>query len=465
MEAGILSLIPAVTAVVLAFLFKEAIFSLTIACIMGVLIAGNGLKGVPETMIGAIGKGGFAWLLLVIVFIGILVAFLQKSGALQSFSIRIRKKAYSRNHSQFIAWLLGLFIFYADYFSALFVGPVLRDMTDRAKISREKFAYIVDSTAAPVCTIIPITTWVVYIVGILVGLEYVGDQAAASSLFLNSIPFNFYSLLAVIMVAVIAIGLLPDFGPMKKAEKRAMEKGLLLAEGATPMMGKELIDIQPKEGANPNLFITFFFPVILLVSVSVLSYFITGTPWILESFMIAVAFLGVTLRIQGLANFKEIMDTAINGVKGIVPAVIITALAYTLNDVTKELGTADYVISLTKSWATPTFIMLLAFIVSGFISFFTGTSWGTFAIMLPIAIPMAFDYTGGETTTLVYATLAAVTGGGVFGDHCSPLSDTTILSSLGCACDHMDHVKTQAPYALCVGGVAALFYVFIGFIV
>ena len=160
----------------------------------------------------------------------------------------------------------------------------------------------------------------------------------------------------------------------------------------------------------------------------------------------------------------ELIETAVEGIKGIISAVLILALAYSLNAISKELGTADFVISVTKSWITPTLLLLFTFLVTAFIAFFTGTSWGTYAIVTPIVIPLAFELTGGVATNLVYASIAAVMGGGCFGDHCSPLSDTTILSSLGAGSDHVDHVKTQLPYALTVAGVSAVFYVILGIV-
>ena len=179
--------------------------------------------------------------------------------------------------------------------------------------------------------------------------------------------------------------------------------------------------------------------------------------------MLACVILGIIMWFQRVDTLRGIMQNAVTGMKGVMPAVVILALAFSINTVSSEMKTADYVVEISSSWLTPGLLPVLVFLITGFISFATGTSWGTYAIMVPIALPLAFQFSGGTLDSFVFATFAAVTGGGIFGDHCSPLSDTTVLSSLGSACDHIDHVKTQLPYALVVGAVASVMYIFIGF--
>jgi|TARA_A200000159_G_scaffold163849_1_gene191485 Na+/H+ antiporter NhaC len=181
----------------------------------------------------------------------------------------------------------------------------------------------------------------------------------------------------------------------------------------------------------------------------------------MESFLLASVMAATVMRVQGVPLF-EITNTAMAGIKGIMPAVIILAFAYALNDLSAALNTAQYIISVTESWLTPSVLPMLAFLITGFVAFSTGTSWGTYAIMIPIAVPLAFSFSGNELDTVVYATIAAVSGGGVFGDHCSPLSDTSILASTGAASDHIDHVKTQLPYAAIIGGISVLLYLLVG---
>ena len=364
--------------------------------------------------------------------------------------------------AQVLAWLLGIFIFFSDYFSPLYVGTVMRNITDKARVSREKLAYICDSTSAPVCTIIPFSSWGVYVAGLLVGIGAFTDKNIAMNAIVRMVPFNFYGILSVIMVGVIAIGIIPDFGPMGKAEKRTRETGKVMNDNARPLLGKELSEIKPNEGIKPNLFLNFFAPALIIISITLGTYIINGSAKTLEGFVAAVAFQFITMLIQKMGTIPELVETAIAGIKGIVSAVIILALAYSLNAISKELGTADYVISIASSWMTPALLLVFTFLIGAFISFFTGTSWGTYAILTPIVVPLAFNLTGGNITTLVYATIAAVMGGGCFGDHCSPLSDTTILSSLAAGSDHIDHVKTQVPYALSVAGISAVLYLVIG---
>ena len=358
---------------------------------------------------------------------------------------------------------MGMFVYFSDYFSPLFVGSTMRNLSDRFKISREKLAYICDSTSAPVSILVPITGWAVLVASLLIGMGPIQDAGQAMQVFIIAIPFNIYAILAVSMVGLVAINFVPDFGPMKKAEKRAIDENKVLRDGADPLMGIELTNIQPYENIKTNLFWNFIFPVCVVISFAVGSFIITGSAKPMEAFMLSSFVAGSIMRIQGVP-LKEIINTAMLGIKGIMPAIIILALAYSLNDLSAMLNTAGYIVSITESWLTPKVLPMLAFLITGVVAFSTGTSWGTYAIMIPIAVPLAFNFSGGELDTVVYATIAAVAGGGVFGDHCSPLSDTSILASTGAASDHIDHIKTQMPYALLVGFISVLIYLGIGWL-
>lgn len=372
------------------------------------------------------------------------------------FTARAGEWATSRKQVSVLGWGLGLFIFFSDYFSPLFVGPVMRDLTDKYRISREKLAYIADSTSAPLVLLMPFSGWAAYLMGL------VAAEHDASALFLRSIPFNFYAYLAVIMVLLISLGILPEFGPMRAAERRAIETGKVLRDGAVPMMGRDLTSLEPSDSKRTGLFANFVLPVVIIVTTNISSFVIRGSAAVLESFMLAVSVLAVVLWLQKVDDWHGIVGCAYQGMKGVMPAVVILALAYCINTVSREMETARYVISVTEPWMSPAVLPLLLFLVSAVISFATGTSWGTYAIMVPIALPLAFQISGGAMDNLVLASFAAVAGGGVFGDHVSPLSDTTVLSSLGSASDHMDHVRTQLPYALSVAAVASLLYLAVG---
>ena len=460
-DLGPLSLVPASVAILLAFLTRNTVFSLAVACLAGVLVAGDNLLGFPRLLVSALGNEDFSWIFLLELFIGILIAFFQRTGAILNFSSFIERRRMTRKRVQLIAWFMGVFVYFSDYFSPLFVGSTMRALSDRFKISREKLAYICDSTSAPVSILVPITGWAVLVAGLIVGMGPIEDAADAMAAFILSIPFNLYSILAVMMVGLIAAGILPDFGPMKKAEERALNEGKLTRDDAQPLMADELTGIDPYPGIQTSLFWNFVFPVLLVIGFAVGSVTLTGSARPMESFLLASVMAAIVMRIQGIP-LAEITDTAMAGIKGIMPAIIILAFAYALNDLSATLNTADYIISVTESWLTPKVLPVLAFLITGFVAFSTGTSWGTYAIMIPIAVPLAFSFSANELDTVVYATIAAVSGGGVFGDHCSPLSDTSILASTGAASDHIDHVKTQLPYAAIIGGISILLYLAIG---
>lgn len=453
---GIISIIPAVLAIVLSFATKNTIAALAIACFTGTTLVGVAsgtpivetlLLGFPTLLKENLGNTSFSWVMLLNTFIGILVAYFQKTGAIQGFSQWVHDKKLSRKGAQLMAWVLGIFVYFSDSFSPLFVGCTMRSITDKARISREKLAYIADSTSAPVSVLVPITGWAAYLSGLAVGVGCIATQEDASALFLKAIPFNFYPIFAVILVGLIGSGIVKDYGPMKKAEKRAMETGM-----------------EPYPGFKPRVFLNFLLPVIIIITVAISTYIAYNSAKTMEAFLLVVILMTISMMIQGIP-FKEVMDTLTNGIKGALPAVILLALAYSVNGLSQTMGTANYIISITQGFLTPHLLPVVIFVVAAIMAFATGSSWGTFAICMPIALPMAFSMTGGQLTPTVVAVFAAVAGGGVFGDHCSPLSDTTILSSMGSAADHLDHVKTQLPYALTCGALAAVAYLILGFAV
>ncbi len=425
---GFISVIPAILAIVLSFITRNTIVSLTIACIAGTLLAGQGIFGFPTLLQNSLGTTSFSWVMLLNTFIGILVAYFQKTGAIQGFSQKVHEKNLSRRGAQLMAWVLGIFIHFSDSFSPLFVGSVMRSITDKAKVSREKLAYIADSTSAPVSVLMPITGWAAYLMGLAVGVGCIATTEDASRLFLRAIPFNFYPIFAVLFVGLLASGIIKDFGPMKKAEKRAWEEGKVIRDGATPLIGKELTDMQPYPGLKPRVVLNFILPVFVIIGIALGTYIAFDSAKTMEAFLFVVIIMTISMMIQGIP-FKEVMNTLTDGVKGAIPAVMLLAVI---------------------------------FAVAAIMSFATGSSWGTFAICMPIALPLAFSFTDNQMSLLIVACFAAVAGGGVFGDHCSPLSDTTVLSSTGAASDHIDHVKTQLPYALICGLLAFIAYLIIG---
>ncbi len=460
---GILSLAPAFIALVLAFATRNALFSILLGVLAGVVITGeNIIRGFSSIVQSACGNADFIWVISLEVFIGILVALFQKSGAIHAFQEFIARKNLQRKGAQVLAWLLGIFIFFSDYFSPLYVGTVMRGVTDKARISREKLAYICDSTSAPVCTLVPFSAWGIYMAGLIVGIGAITDKDLAQAMIFKMTPYNFYGWASVLLVGAIALGIIPDFGPMKKAEKRAYDEGKVFADNAKPLMSNELEKIIPNEGIKPNLILNFFMPALIIIAVTVSTYILLGSAKTLEALITAVFYQVIVMLIQKMGTLNEIFDCAVEGIKSVMSAMLILTLAYCINAISKELGTANFVVSIAEAWMTPAILIVLTFLLCAFISFFTGTSWGTYAIMVPICLPLAFNITGGEITPVIYATIAAIMGGGCFGDHCSPLSDTTILSSLASGSDHIDHVKTQLPYALTAAVISCIGFVIVG---
>jgi Na+/H+ antiporter NhaC len=267
------------------------------------------------------------------------------------------------------------------------------------------------------------------------------------------------------MTLLIVLKVVPDYGPMRTAEDRTNSTGKVMRDGAVPMMGRELTELEATESARSNIVLNFLLPVVLIVVVNIATFLVTGSANVLGSFLLACAVLGLVMWLQRIDSIRGLAQTAMKGIKGVMPAVVILAFAYCINHVSQELGTARYVVGVTETWMSPALVPTLAFVISAFISFATGTSWGTYAIMVPIALPLAVQFSGDAMSPLTAVTFAAVAGGGVFGDHCSPLSDTTVLSSLGSACDHIDHTRTQLPYALSVAFVVSVAYLIIGLLI
>ncbi len=463
MELGWLSVVPAALAVILCFVTRNTVASLTIAIIIGVFISGQGIMGFPTLLKENIGNVDFAWVMMINMLVGVLVAYFQKTGAIQGLTEYMKKRTLSPKKVQTSAWGLGLLSFFSDSFAPLFVGSTMRGVSDAAKVSREKLAYIADSAAAPVSILVPITAWATFLGTLTIGLGPIETQEQAIEVLIQAIPYNLYAIISVLMVLLVATGIVKDFGPMKKAELRARNEGKVLRDGAVPLIGKELTEMQPSEKIKIRVFINFILPVIIIIAAAFTTYFVTGSAKTLEIFIYVILLMSVSLMIQGL-SLAEVVDTFITGVKGAVPALILLALAYSINGLSRIMGTADFIVESTSGLISPSVLPLIIFLIAATMAFGTGSSWGTFSICMPIALPLAFEFTGGEITPLVLASFAAVAGGGVFGDHCSPLSDTTILASTGAASDHIDHVKTQLPYAFVCAGVAAIAYLIIGFV-
>ena len=340
MEPHWTSIVPPLIAVALAFITREAVFSLVIASLAGVLLLGQGIQGFPGLVTRSLGNEGFIRICTIELCIGVLVAFFQQSGAIDLFRQRVSRWVTTRKQVAGLGCGLGVAVFFSDYFSPLFVGAVMRNLTDRYRISREKLAYICDSTSASILVLVPISGWAVYLTGITMGVPGIADQATAMSLFIRSVPYNFYGYLTVLMVVLISIEVLPDFGPMRTAEVRARDTGKVLRDGAVPMMGKELTDLQVTSSPHTNILLNFIVPVVLIVGTNVGTFIVRGTASVMESFMLASATLGLIMWLQRVDTIRGLMQTAMAGMKGVMAAVAILALAYCINTVSRELQTA-----------------------------------------------------------------------------------------------------------------------------
>ncbi len=481
---GWLSILPPLAAIVLALLTREALIALFAGIWMGALFVYDfnpllALLRVFDThLVAAASDSGHAAILLFTMALGGMVGILAKSGGTNALVEVLSKRARTRRSGMVMGWFTGLVIFFDDYANCLLVGNTLRPFTDKLNISREKLSYIVDSTAAPITSVALISTWVGYQLGLIGDLA---DQSGISSydLFLRMLPYGFYSFFTIFFVLTIAVSC-RDFGPMLKAERRAA-KGKVLRDGAKPLMDKELTEMEPATGKNPHWSLAVL-PIASVILIVAIGLYVSGADAVgydagirkiiasADSYAVLLwaAFGGsLVAALYALArkNLRvgEAMEAWITGCKAMVIAVLILVLAWTIGDMCKEfLQTGPWVIS--QFSPSPHWIPAMTFVLCAVIALATGSSFSTMAIVIPIAGPMAWAATGdasgldpvvGESIRL--ATLSAVLGGAVFGDHCSPISDTTIMSSMSCASDHIDHVRTQAPYALTCGFAAIVF--------
>ncbi|WP_085994319.1 Na+/H+ antiporter NhaC family protein [Oceanobacillus senegalensis] len=475
-----LSVIPPIVAVVLAIITRRVLLSLFISIWVGGIIfaGGNPFAAVGQT---------FTWMkdvmidpwnarfLVMTALLGTGAAFMFKTGGAQGLIRALGKKINSRKRVQLLPYFLGLIIFFNDYVNSVIVGNASKDITGKKKVSREKLSYIIDSTSAPIATIGPVSDWIGFQVSLIAAAfasaSIVGLEPYFS--FLQSIPWNFYAILCLLAVPMIILG--KDFGPMAKAEKRAQTTGKLIPEGSVPLSSVEddLGEPFQKEGNVWN----FFLPLITLISVSLWGLWYTGGGAEGKSMMDALAATDVSIALtwgafamtvtglilallQGM-SLKACEETLLGGIRTMLPALIIIVLAWSIGTVTSDLGTAEYVVSATQGWMTAALLPFLIFIIGMFISFATGTSWGTMSILTPIAIPLAYTFGGEELIPII---IGAIFAGSIFGDHVSPISDTTVMASIFSGSDHIAHVNTQAPYALIPAGIASVLYLSYSFI-
>lgn len=477
-SVGILSILPPIVAIALALITKEVVFSLVLGILSGTVIYsfahGDGVVGVfsNTTTLMADKLAGNTSMILFLCFLGILVALVNRAGGSRAYGEWAVKRLRSKRSASVATAGLGILIFIDDYFNCLTVGTVMRPVTDRFNMSREKLAYLIDATAAPICIIAPISSWAASV------MSYYPESADMNGMtaFLRSIPMNLYAILTLVMVFYMAIRRNSDFGPMLKAETLA---GKGINEGREEIENMEEEFVRQQSGSKGKI-CDLVVPICVLIILCILSMLYVGGYWSEEGSTLFDAFgntdAGTALELgafgallfsfiyfmcRRVLTFKEFFECIGPGVKSMVPACIILTLAWTISGVCRDLlGTGPYVAHLVETSGFPVVILpALIFIVACLLSFSTGTAWGTFGILIPIIIVIC----NSAAPELLITTLSATLAGSVFGDHTSPISDTTILASTGAQCNHLKHVGTQVPYAVTVAVCCLVGYIVAGF--
>ncbi|WP_425447178.1 Na+/H+ antiporter NhaC family protein [Dethiothermospora halolimnae] len=504
---GILTILPPLIAILLAFITKNVIISLFIGIFTGAILLSLGNSNILiiivdsflliiDKLIGSLSDPWNAGIILQCLAIGGVITLITKMGGAKAITEKLSKRAKGPRSAQIITWLLGLLVFFDDYANSLIVGPIMRPVTDKLKISRERLAFIVDGTAAPIAGLALISTWIGYEVSLIKeGYDIIGQDVNAYNIFIETIPFRFYNILMLIFIVVTSLTL-REFGPMLRAQRRAQKTGEVLSKKASPMASSEMTEVEPKEGIKLNIW-NAIIPVSVLIFGALIGFYYNGynailngdnsrliellknNPYSFEALRVTfgvadasiVLFQSALLAgivsiimgvVQKIFTLQEAIDYWMQGVKSLIITAVILLLAWSLSSVITELGTADYLVSILSE-TIPKFILpSIIFILASVISFSTGTSFGTMGILMPLAIPLAYAISPENGYVIVVA--SGVLTGAIFGDHCSPISDTTILSSMGTACDHIEHTKTQMYYAITVGIITILFgYIPAGF--
>ncbi len=462
------SLVPPIVAIVLAFITREVYSSLFIGIVCGAFLYANfsPLKAytaiINEGFIASLADSWNVGILIFLVVLGAIVCLMNKAGGSAAYGEWAMKKIRSRKGAILATFGLGILIFVDDYFNCLTVGNVMRPITDKFRVSRAKLAYIVDATAAPICMIAPISSWAAAVTGIIEGYQ-------GLDLFIRAIPYNFYSLLTIVMIIIITLmGI--EYGPMRLHERNALLKGDFYTTPDRPFEGQE-----GAVSAGKGKVIDLIIPVLILIVLCILGMLYTGGILegenIIDAFANCDASLGLSLGsslaliliiiyylLRGVLNFRQCMECLPDGFKAMVPAILILTFAWTLSGITKLLGAPEYVSGMFEGSNVGFLVPALVFAVALGMSFATGTSWGTFGILLPIVVAFGLE------PELLIISISACLAGSVCGDHCSPISDTTIMSSTGAMCNHINHVSTQLPYAVTVAAVSFVVYIIAGLI-
>jgi len=476
MYATVWALVPPVVAIVLALITKEVYSSLFVGIVIGGLFYGNVFQAgfsaersvlhiFEDGLVGVLSDSDNVGILIFLVVLGVMVSMMNKAGGSAAFGEWAGEHIKTRIGAQLAAIMLGVLIFIDDYFNCLTVGSVMRPVTDKHQVSRAKLAYLIDATAAPVCIIAPISSWAAAVTGFVKGED-------GFSIFIKAIPYNYYALFTIIAMVTLVI-LQVDFGPMAKHEANA-KKGDLFTTGDRPYAESKQDVIKGK-----GKVIDLIFPILVLIICCIIGMiytggFFDGTGFV-DAFAGSNASIGLMLgsffaliiticfySIRRVLRFTDCCNSIPEGFKAMVPAILILTFAWTLKTMTESLGAKEFVAGLVGGVSGPLLGLFPAiiFVVGAFLAFATGTSWGTFGILIPIVV----NIFSGTNHTMMIISISACMAGAVCGDHCSPISDTTIMASAGAQCNHMNHVSTQLPYAVLVAGISCLTYIIAGFV-
>lgn len=470
-------LLPPVVAIVLALWTRQIYLSLLMGLWLGttLLVGGNpiaGLRELSDQIVAVFTNESNASILIFCLLVGSLVALVQASGGVQGFIAWARRRGWGKSQrgAELFAWIVGIFVFVESNISSLTVGAVSRPLFDELNLPREKLAYYCDATCAPVCMSIPLNGWGAFVLGLL---QAQGLTENAVPILIGALGYNFFALFAIgfsLFLAVTGWG----FGPMLRAEKRARERGELLRPDAQPMVSEDIARVEPSEHVVPRAR-NLLLPIGIMVAMIFAGLYVTGEGNLMDGngatavlWAVGTAVgAGVVLYLLPKAwgerptlSLEESMDWIVKGASGLVPVTLLLVLAFALGQVSQALEMGDYVVQLVGEGAPAWWIPVVVFAATCFVGFTLGSSWTAFAVLIPVALPLA---NGLQLPPSLL--LGAVLSGGVFGDHASPLSDTSIISSMASAADHVDHVNTQLPYALLQAGMAAVAFVLAGMVV
>ena len=492
---GWLSVVPPLLAIGLAILSRQVVLSLLAGIWVGWVIAADwnpfiGTTSAIQCLIDVFGDPSQTRVVVFTLLMGALLMLLQRGGGFEGFLEWVGRWRWSgtRRGAQMMAACLGLGVFIESTITCLIVGAVARPIFDRLRIAREKLAYICDATSAPVCMLIPVNSWGAVVLGLLATHASLGNLGARGplSMFMAAVPLNFYSILSVLLVFIVATTGW-DFGPMRRAERRAHDEGKLLGDGARPVVVDDVLFAERGAAAPPrarNLLV----PLLLMIGMVAGGIWLTGAAGVrragiaaptlmdyldqasgstavLWGVLSALAVLVTLLATSGAVRARDAIDLSFRGAGAMLPIATLMVLAFGIGMTCSVLGTGPFIAGRVTPYLTPVLVAPLVFLVSGLIAFSTGTSWGTFAIMIPLAMPLAAAMNLQGASVPMPLVVSAVLGGGVFGDHCSPISDTTLISSMAAWSDHIDHVRTQLPYALVAAGGTVALYLIAGLVV